>query len=67
MDLIIRVTRVTNLGWGDAFLQALSATARRKHKTLSLMGATRLASGIFQQSRHETAEKHFDAKHINRC
>ena len=34
MDLIIRVTRVTNLGWGDAYLQAPSATTRRKHKTL---------------------------------
>mgnify|MGYP000408222058 CR=1 FL=1 len=25
MDLIIRVTRVTNLEWGDAYLQAPSA------------------------------------------
>ena len=31
-----------------AFLQALSATSKRYHQTLTLMGATRLASGIVQ-------------------
>ena len=31
-----------------AFLQALSATIKRYDQTLTLMGATRLASGIVQ-------------------
>ena len=48
MDLVIRVTHVTNLGWGDAYLQAPSTTTKRYLKTLSLMGATRLASVIVQ-------------------
>ena len=31
--------------------QARNATTKRYHKTQALMGATRLASGIFQQPR----------------
>ena len=42
MDLIIRVTRVTNLGWGDAYLQAPSAQTLSQNATSNGGDASRV-------------------------
>ena len=51
MDLIIRVTRVTNYVGRcvSSCTKRPNATSKRYLKTQALMGATRLASGIVQQ------------------